>query len=356
MSTLVEEEEPKNKGQQRFGNTNAKGKNTLEEQISSWYKPPTLKTVLTDELAREIAECFLDGLTDEETGIICDVEENTIRNWRRLSPIKKHETARKRFYIHEIRDGKRRDWTRLAWWLERRWPLEFSRPEVAHEIQLSQHNTVNTTQNLIVSAELAEQLAERNKSVASQIERLFANVPNQCSGPIIPIMSPAQQTPPSSAGYVQAGDVSNSAKVREIAASITTQDDVMGSDDKSSIKTISKTVSKLSPGGASEVPSPGTPAVGPGPTTDQPARTRDSKNQSDNSKNQSDNSKNQPKNRNSELEIKKLTAKKSVTPGEKLAAREKMMAKIVEKRKNAKVSAREHLAAKRKMILRYGQH
>lgn len=147
---------------------------TIEAQIASWYKPPKIKTVLTEELAHEIAECFLDGFTDEETADMCNVDPMTLKKWRNLSVIRNHERSRKKFYIHEIRDGKRRDWTRLAWWLERRYPLEFSRPEVAHAISTSIHTTVNTTQNLIVSSELAEQLAERNAKIATKIEELFA--------------------------------------------------------------------------------------------------------------------------------------------------------------------------------------
>lgn len=320
------EEKPKNKGQQRFGNTNALGKNTLEDQISSWYTPPVLKTVLTEELVVEVAECFLDGLTDEETGDVCDVDPDTIRKWRRFGPIRKHETGRKRFYIKEIRDGKRRDWTRLAWWLERRYPLEFSRPEVAHEISLSHHSTVNTVQNLVISSELAEQLAQRNANMAEKIEQLFQNVEHKGRYVLQGEGGPSKP-PPSSAGHVQAADLTNANKVRELATnsiSITHQDDVSNPETASPLL-------------GSEGATLGTPAVGGGPTTDQPQRTRKSKN-------------------SPELEIKKTTTKKPVSPEEKREKRKEMMEKILEKRKNAKISVKEHLAAKRKMILKYGQH
>ena len=105
--------------------------------------------------------------------MLCDIgSTDTIAVWRKLGVLKKAEAARKRHYIKELRDGKRHDWTRIAWWLERRYPLEFSRPEVAHVIRQSlvQNNTVN---NFVISSELAEQLAQRSGKVDETIKRLF---------------------------------------------------------------------------------------------------------------------------------------------------------------------------------------
>jgi hypothetical protein len=377
MSALLEE--PKQKSQQRFGNTNRKGKGTLEAQVASWYQEPKLQTVLTEELAKEIAECFLDGCTDEETGILCDVHPETIRKWRSFAAIRKFELNRKVFYVHEIRDGKRRDWTRLAWWLERRYPLEFSRPEVAHEISTSIHHTVNTQQNLIISSELAEQLQHRGEAVSKKIEELF-NAYRPSSPDIKGVM-----TGENSPGTVQGADLTNAKKVKEIASDITYNQRVMSnvSDDASSLEGDQSLILEGAP--------PGTPRVAAGPPTDVLSPTSSQKTGTPPQKTESldpeavrkaadaelraagsrprgrpPGSKNQPKDlirapkqktEPLELEgrVRKVPVNLEITQDEKLKKRDAIMQKIMEKRKNAKVSSAEHLKAKAKMVRKYGR-
>jgi hypothetical protein len=159
--------------QRRFGNQNGKG-NILERKIER-LMPTKSKFApkLSLELIEKVGECFLEGLTDEETGWVCDLSHETIRKWRQLAPIKKYETERKRLYINKIKDGKQRDWTRIAWWMERRWPLEYSRPEVAASIRNS--TTTVTNQTLVISGEVAAELTARATSVRDQVKRLFEN-------------------------------------------------------------------------------------------------------------------------------------------------------------------------------------
>ena len=164
--------------QRRFGNKNSARR--LEKQFERLFpeSKPLTAPKLTKERVEEVAECFLDGLTDEETGWVTNIHQDTIRKWRTFNEIKKHEVQRKRFYVQEARFGKRHDWTRIAWWLERRYPLEFSRPEVAHAIATAnitnQHLTQNLTQNLVVSPETAQMLAQRAASVGESVAKLFA--------------------------------------------------------------------------------------------------------------------------------------------------------------------------------------
>jgi hypothetical protein len=162
--------------QQRFGNKNGTGKNTLEQKIEKWgLTPPTPKSgrKLTPEMVTQVAEYFIDGFMDTEIALLCGVSHQTIERWRELAPIKKAVLVRKRFYIQQVRDGTRPDWARVCWWLERRYPGEFSKPEIAHMINSSK-TTTNIT-NLVISTELAEQLSARSALVQNQVKELFAS-------------------------------------------------------------------------------------------------------------------------------------------------------------------------------------
>jgi hypothetical protein len=163
------------KNQARPGNRNGEGK-ALEKRIAKWNLPaPRLKTNLTPELLSQVAACFVDGFNDVETGILCDVHPDSIRKWRKLNILKKAELARKQSLIQRITDSSQRDWTRWAWFLERRFPLEFSRPEVAHAIATANVTQNNLTQNLIISADIAKQLSRRSAAVEKTVRELFAN-------------------------------------------------------------------------------------------------------------------------------------------------------------------------------------
>ena len=134
---------------------------------------PGRHPVITKAVEKLIAECFFDGLTDEDTALLCGISSKTIQSARHGSKfpgIKKLELNRKRFYIQKIRDGDNRDWPRIAWWLERRWPTEFAKPEVQLQINTT-NQTVNNT--LIVTAEVAHGISSRVKDVDAKIERLL---------------------------------------------------------------------------------------------------------------------------------------------------------------------------------------
>jgi hypothetical protein len=136
--------------------------------------PTGRPTVLTPAIVHKIAGCFFDGLSNEETALLCDINEKTIRRARsgQFCPdIKKAESGRKQFYIRKLRDGKRQDWTRIAWFLERRYPQEFAKPEVLMQVSNNTLNQVNST--LIITAEVASTISKRRKEVESKVEKLF---------------------------------------------------------------------------------------------------------------------------------------------------------------------------------------
>ena len=135
--------------------------------------PAGRPTSITPAVQQKIADCFFDGLTDVETAALCDISQKTIQRARagQFCPaIKKAEFGRKQFYIRKLRDGKRPDWPRIAWFLERRYPTEFSKPEVQLQINTT-NQTVNNT--LIVTAEVAHGISSRVKDVDAKIERLL---------------------------------------------------------------------------------------------------------------------------------------------------------------------------------------
>jgi hypothetical protein len=135
--------------------------------------PAGRPTVITPAVQKQIADCFFDGLTDEETAALCDINQKTIQRARRgefCPAIKKAEFGRKQFYIRKLRDGKRPDWPRIAWFLERRYPTEFAKPEVQLQINTT-NQTVNNT--LIITAEAAQGISTRVKEADIKIEKLL---------------------------------------------------------------------------------------------------------------------------------------------------------------------------------------
>jgi hypothetical protein len=116
---------------------------------------------------RKVADCFFDGLTDDETALLCGIHVKTIKRARAgefCPEIKKAEAGRLQFYLRAIRDGKQRDWVRIAWFLERRYPERFARPE----IQLSFNN--NYTQNNL-SINITSSEAKEIEAIAEPVRR-----------------------------------------------------------------------------------------------------------------------------------------------------------------------------------------
>lgn len=130
-------------------------------------RPPKV----TPALVSQISEAFVFGFTDEEAATLVQIDEKTIRRMRegRYCPqIKRAELGRKATYIRRITEGKRPDWARWAWFLERRFPLQFAKPE----IQLNVDNR-SVHQTLVINAEVAGAIGERMKSVHSEIADLI---------------------------------------------------------------------------------------------------------------------------------------------------------------------------------------
>ena len=149
------------------------------------------KIVYTKALVNLIAGCIFDGLTDEETGLLAGVHGSTIGRLRAGTECKEIRVSvveRMRKYIALIRDGEDRSnrWQRIAWFLERRYPDRWAKPEVLLNINSSGANVTNNT--LVITAEQAQGLKIRNASLDEALSKL--SPPASRTGPIIPIMSP----------------------------------------------------------------------------------------------------------------------------------------------------------------------
>jgi hypothetical protein len=131
-------------------------------------------TVLTKPNIRLIAEAFLYGLSDAEVALLTDVNVRTIERARAggfCREIKRAEVARKMLYIRRITEGKRADWARWAWFLERRFPKEFSKPEV--QLAVQNNYNVGALQINITSGEV-KQIEAVAEPVRAKVKEMFA--------------------------------------------------------------------------------------------------------------------------------------------------------------------------------------
>jgi hypothetical protein len=126
----------------------------------------------TEPQLRQLAQFFFDGFSNQDIAFYFDLSPTFIKDVRdgtRLPRIKKAVMEMKTRYIAMIRDGQSKGWARIAWFLERRWPKEFARPEV--QLSLSESHTTNNT--LVVSAEVAEALLKRSKAINQEVDALL---------------------------------------------------------------------------------------------------------------------------------------------------------------------------------------
>ena len=95
-------------------------------------------TLYTRELANRLADHIAAGLTDEEAAALEDISCDCIQRWRKGNPefcvtIKRAEAERLKGRLARIERGEP-GWQGTAWFLERRDPKRFARPEVMNQI------------------------------------------------------------------------------------------------------------------------------------------------------------------------------------------------------------------------------
>ena len=119
-----------------------------------------------------MAECFLCAFTDAQTAQLCGIDERTIRRARagQFCPaIKIAELRRELKYRQKIWNAKG-FWQGAAWFLERKYPAQFAKPEVQMNLNM-QHN--ETHQTLIITAEAAKEISGRVHQADAKFNELL---------------------------------------------------------------------------------------------------------------------------------------------------------------------------------------
>jgi hypothetical protein len=136
--------------------------------------PAGQPTKLTPAKIKEFAELLFLGFTDEQIALYLGIHQKTIQRARRgdfCPAIKRAEIAREMKYRQRTWEGSD-GWQGAAWNLERRYPAQYSKPEIQFQINNNTlHQTVNNT--LVVTAEVARDISSRVHDVDAKIERLL---------------------------------------------------------------------------------------------------------------------------------------------------------------------------------------
>jgi hypothetical protein len=127
---------------------------------------------LTPALLKSIEQFLFDGFDNDDIAFYHALDVKTvdhIRKGQNFPAIRRGVLAQKARYIALIRDGKGKGWARIAWFLERRYPREFARPD----IQLSLAPTSITNNTLVVTAEVADAIISRSKRMTREVDTLL---------------------------------------------------------------------------------------------------------------------------------------------------------------------------------------
>jgi hypothetical protein len=111
-------------------------------------------TLYTCELANRLADHIAAGLTDEEAAALEDISCDCIQRWRKGNPefcvtIKRAEAERLKGRLARIERGEP-GWQGTAWFLERRDPKRFARPEVMNQIAVVNQSGKAPAERVIV--------------------------------------------------------------------------------------------------------------------------------------------------------------------------------------------------------------
>jgi hypothetical protein len=131
-------------------------------------------TVLTPIVQHRIAQYFLLAFTDEQIAQLVGIASKTIQRARGgifCPAIRKMELRREAVYRRRIWNGKGY-WQGAAWFLERKYPTQFAKPE----IQLQINNTIGpqTTNVVILAPAAARKLNDRSQTLEAEVEHLVA--------------------------------------------------------------------------------------------------------------------------------------------------------------------------------------
>jgi hypothetical protein len=135
--------------------------------------PAGRPTVLTPIVCRQLSECFWLGLSDVQAADYVGISDRTVRKVRlgELFPaVKKSAMRREMVYRRKIWQGKN-GWQGAAWFLERKYPEQFARPEIQLSFQQNYH--VGALQINITSAEVKAIEADA-APVRESVKKMYA--------------------------------------------------------------------------------------------------------------------------------------------------------------------------------------
>ena len=118
-------------------------------------------TKRTPEIVERIAEAIADGLND---AFVCDlvgIDVQTLIDWRKIPQfshaIKSAEAARLQIRLRRIESGGD-GWQGTAWFVERKYPREWSRPELQVAMNVEHSGVIDHAVRMIPQAELLEMM------------------------------------------------------------------------------------------------------------------------------------------------------------------------------------------------------
>jgi len=135
--------------------------------------PAGRPTVLTPQVKRQLAECFWLAMTDAQSAIYTGIDEKTIRRARAgtfCPEIKRAEIRREMVYRRRIWNGDER-WQGIAWFLERKYPTQFAKPEI--QLSFQQNYSIGALQINITSGEV-KQIEAEAAPVRENVKKMFA--------------------------------------------------------------------------------------------------------------------------------------------------------------------------------------
>jgi len=129
----------------------------------------------TPQLEKALLAAIETGAPYRIACLACGISDDAFNEWRRKDPVfaKQVEEAAGKTALRllkKIEANAEENFSAAAWILERRFPSDFSRPEIQLQINTT-NQTINNT--LVVTAEVAGEISSRVREVDARIERLL---------------------------------------------------------------------------------------------------------------------------------------------------------------------------------------
>jgi hypothetical protein len=130
-------------------------------------------TKITPEVQDKIADMLVLAFDDTQIALCCQIDRTVVSRIRRGSvypAIRRGEMDRELAWRKKIVSG-RGYWQGIAWFLERKYPAKFSRPEIQLQVDARAYTQHNAT--IIIASEVAQDILERTKEVDQRLDKFF---------------------------------------------------------------------------------------------------------------------------------------------------------------------------------------